>query len=98
MAEEKFSGLRVQVVEIENRFFGPEITVSGLLTGRDILEQTKDLDLGDVLLFPASALRQGESVFLDDRTPQELSEALGVPVEPAGSDGAELLDAFLGRA
>ena len=98
MAEEKFDGLHVQVVPIENRFFGSEITVSGLLTGRDILEQTKDLQLGDALLFPASALRQGEEVFLDDMTPQDLSDALGVPVFPAGGDGAGLLDAFLANA
>jgi putative radical SAM enzyme (TIGR03279 family) len=97
-AEEKFDGLHVQVVPIENRFFGSEITVSGLLTGRDILEQAKDLDVGDALLFPAAALRHGEEVFLDDRTPQELSEALGVPVLPARGDGAGLLDAFLGSA
>ncbi len=98
LAEDKFDGLHIQVVPIENRFFGSEITVSGLLTGRDILEQTKDLQLGDALLFPASALRQGEAVFLDDRTPQELSDALGVPVLPAPGDGAGLLDAFLGNA
>lgn len=98
MAQEKFDGLQIRVVPIENRFFGSEITVSGLLTGRDILEQTKDLDIGEALLFPASALRQGEDVFLDDRTPQELSEALGVPVIPVRGDGASLLDAFLGNA
>ena len=98
MAEEKFPGLRIRVVPIENHFFGPEITVSGLLTGQDILQQTHDLPLGDALLFPASALRQGEAVFLDDRTPQELSELLGVPLFPTGGGGAELLDAFLGRA
>jgi putative radical SAM enzyme (TIGR03279 family) len=98
MAEDKFAGLHIQVVPIENRFFGSEITVSGLLTGQDILEQTKDLQIGDAVLFPASALRQGEDVFLDDRTPQELSDALGVPLIPVHSDGAALLDAFLGRA
>ena len=98
MAEDKFDGLHIHVIPIENRFFGSEITVSGLLTGRDILEQTKDLQLGDVLLFPASALRQGEDVFLDDRTPQELSDILGIPLLPVRGDGSGLLDAFLGRA
>ncbi len=98
MAEQTISGLNIRVVPIENRFFGSEITVSGLLTGQDILEQTKELDLGDALLFPSSALRQGENVFLDDRTPQELSDALGVPVVPVRGDGAGLLEAFLGDA
>ena len=97
-AQERFPGLQIRVVAIENRFFGPEITVSGLLTGQDILEQTRSLDLGDALLFPASALRQGEDVFLDDRTPQDLEQALHVPLVPTPGDGAGLLNAFLGRA
>lgn len=95
-AEEKCSGLHVQVIAVENRFFGPEITVSGLLTGKDILEQTQGLSLGEALLFPESALRQGESVFLDDKTPQQLSDALGVPLLPVPNDGAAFLHALLG--
>ena len=97
-AQEKFSGLHVQVVAIENRFFGKEITVSGLLTGQDILEQTRGLELGDALLFPANALRQGEDVFLDDLTPADLQRELHVPLVPTPGDGQGLLDAFLGRA
>ena len=93
----KFPQVQIDVRAIENRFFGPDITVSGLLTGQDILEQTKDLPLGEALLFPASALRQGEDVFLDDRTPQELEQTLGVPLRAVSGDGADLLDAFLGR-
>lgn len=96
-AEEKCSGLSVQVLPIENNFFGPEITVSGLLTGRDILEQTKEVPLGEALLFPDSALRQGEDVFLDDRTPHDLEKVLGVPLIAVPNDGAALLDAFLGN-
>lgn len=95
-AQERCKGLKAQVIPIENRFFGEQITVSGLLTGTDILEQTKDLSLADALLFPESALRQGEAVFLDDKTPQELSNALGVPLIPVPNDGALLLDALLG--
>lgn len=95
-AQAQCEGLCVQVIAIENRFFGEEITVSGLLTGTDILQQTQGLSLGDALLFPESALRQGEAVFLDDKTPQELSRALGVPLVPVSNDGAELLDALLG--
>ena len=96
-AQEKISGLHVHVVAIENRFFGKEITVSGLLTGQDILEQTRDLELGDALLFPANALRQGEDVFLDDLTPADLQRELHVPLVPTPGDGQGLLDAFLGR-
>ena len=95
-AMQKCKGLTVRVLPIENRFFGPEITVSGLLTGQDILSQTKDLPLGEALLFPQSALRQGETVFLDDMTVDALSDALGVPAVPTAGDGAQLLQALLG--
>ncbi len=93
----KFPQVQIDVFPIENRFFGKDITVSGLLTGQDILEQMKDRPLGEALLFPASALRQGEDVFLDDRTPEELERALGVPLRAVSGDGADLLDAFLGH-
>ena len=96
MAEAKFRDLHIQVIAIENRFFGKEITVSGLLTGQDILAQTRALDLGDALLFPATALRQGEDVFLDDLTPGDLERELHVPLIPTPGDGQGLLDAFLG--
>ena len=96
LAMRRCQGLTVQVVSIENRFFGPEITVSGLLTGQDILAQTKELPLGDALLFPANALRQGENVFLDDMTVTELSDALGVPAIPSPGEGEALLRSLLG--
>ena len=81
----------------KNHFFGPEVTVAGLLTGQDIAEQLEGRELGDELLIPAAALRQGEDVFLDDMTPDALSQTLGVPVRAVGNDGGELLCAMLGR-
>jgi putative radical SAM enzyme (TIGR03279 family) len=90
-------GLTVDVVCIENRFFGPSVTVAGLLTGKDLSEQLAGRDLGDELLIPAAMLRADGDVFLDDMTPTELSEKLhGVRVTPVGSDGAELLSCLLG--
>ena len=96
LAMQHCKGLSVEVIAIENLFFGPEITVSGLLTGQDILSQTKDRLLGDALLFPQAALRQGEDVFLDDMTSAELSQALGVPAIPVSGEGEALLNALLG--
>ena len=79
-----------------NSFFGESVTVAGLLTGRDVLEQLRDKPLGDELLFPTVMLKADEEIFLDDMTPDELSEALGVPLRPCKSDGAELISALLG--
>ena len=93
----EIAGLEIMVWPIKNHFFGPEVTVAGLLTGQDIAEQLEGRELGDELLIPAAALRQGEDVFLDDMTPDALSQTLGVPVRAVGNDGGELLCAMLGR-
>jgi len=90
-------GLTVTVREIENRFFGPEITVSGLLTGKDMAEQLAGRDLGDAVLISACALRAEGDLFLCGMTPRELAKKLGVPVVAVKNDGADLLAAMLGR-
>ena len=95
-ATRRIKGLGVEVVEIKNDFFGHSITVSGLLTGRDLLAQLKGRDLGDALLIPAATLRAGEEVFLCGMTLSELSDALGIPVIPVANDGEALLSALLG--
>ena len=87
-------GLEIRVHRIVNNFFGESVTVAGLLTGKDVSEQLKGKDLGEELLFPSVMLRADGDVFLDDMTPQELSERLGVPVRPSKSDGFELVKAF----
>ena len=92
----RVDGLTVNVYPIVNNFFGPSVTVAGLLTGTDVVEQLKGRELGDELLFPAVMLRADGDVFLDDMTPAELSERLGVPVCPSENDGAKLIAALLG--
>ncbi len=92
-----FPDVSATVYPIDNRFFGEMITVSGLLTGQDILAQLKGKDLGDRLLLPENLLRRGEQVFLDDMTVKELEDALQIPIAITGSGGQELVDAVLGR-
>lgn len=89
--------LTVHIYEIINNFFGTSITVSGLLTGKDMLEQLKDKPLGRELLIPENCLRHGENVFLCGMTTDELSDSLGVPVRDCGADGYSLCEALLGR-
>ena len=79
-----------------NRFFGETITVSGLITGRDLIEQLKGKALGERLLIPDNMLRAGERVFLDDVSLDDVERELGVPVIPVAQDGYELLDAMCG--
>jgi len=85
------------VYMVENKFFGSQITVAGLLTGQDLLETLKDKPLGERLLITESMLKYGEELFLDDMTVTELSQALGVPVIPVRVDGFAFCDALLGK-
>lgn len=82
----------IYVYAIRNDFFGEKITVSGLLTGRDIKKQLTGRPLGEKLLLPCNLLRSGEEVFLDDMTLEELEKALQVPVHIVKSDGQSLFD------
>ena len=88
------SDTEIYVYEIRNDFFGEKITVSGLLTGRDLKKQLKGQPLGAKLLLPCNLLRSGEEVFLDDMTPAELEKALQVPIHIVKSDGKSLLEAL----
>lgn len=94
---EKCGNIKGMVYPIRNRFFGETITVSGLITGRDLIEQLRGRDLGARLLLPANMLRTGEQVFLDDVTVEQVEAALGVPVIPVEADsGFDLVNAILG--
>ena len=90
--------LKVNVYEIKNRFFGESITVSGLLTGKDISEQLEGSFLGEELLIPKNCLRQGEDVFLCGMTLKELSEKLGVRIRVTECEGFDFVDAVLGKS
>lgn len=75
--------LRIIVHGIDNRLFGQSVTVAGLLSGKDIIEQLQDKELGDVLFVPSVTVRDG--AFLDDVTVEDVQSALRcrvVVVEP----------------
>ena len=94
--QQHFPQVRVRVKKIINDFFGHTITVAGLITGQDLIAQLKGETVGQQLLIPANMLRHEQDKFLDDVTPQQVEEALGVPVVPVENDGFALLDAMLG--
>ncbi|MEE1013180.1 MAG: DUF512 domain-containing protein [Clostridia bacterium] len=88
-------GAQISVVAIENRYFGENITVTGLITGQDLIAQLQGKEIGEELLISSAMLRHDEAVFLDDTTVTQVAEALGVPVTVVPNDGFELLDALL---
>jgi len=69
----------VNLQAVVNRFFGRRVTVSGLLTGQDIARQLKGAHNGDLLVLPPNCLNH-DGLFLDDWTPQQLEQSLGVRV------------------
>lgn len=83
-----------KVYPIVNHFLGESITVSGLVTGGDLIAQLKGRDLGERLLIPINMLRHGEDVFLDDITLSDVARELGVEVVPVNQDGFDLCDAI----
>lgn len=90
--------LHINVKCIVNNFFGRSITVAGLLTGKDILEQLRGEKLGDEVLIPENCLRHGEDIFLCGMTVDELSAALGTPVVKSACDGYAFVEALFGTA
>ncbi len=92
---EQFSlktGVNLQVIAIENIFFGRDITVTGLVTGEDIVHQLKDLPLGDGLLIPDIMLKDGGELFLDDINIKKINDYLQVPVVVVESTPWGILD------
>ncbi len=94
----KYPNIEVQTVPIVNHFFGESITVSGLVTGSDLIAQLKEKDLGECVYIPQNMLRSGEDVFLDDVRVSDAAEALGVPVVPTECDGALFLQSLIGAS
>ena len=93
---EAFPALDIKVYEIVNHFFGENVTVAGLLTGTDLIEQLRGKNLGDAVFFPAVMLKADEEIFLDDKTPKDLENELGVPFLVCPCGGAEFVRTLLG--
>ena len=92
---EAFPEKEIQVLPIRNDFFGEMITVTGLLTGQDIIAQCKEKNLGERLLLPENLLRSGEIVLLDDITTIDIQNSLQVSVDIVKSSGYGFVESVL---
>ncbi len=88
--------IKIHVYKIINHFFGEQITVSGLLTGKDLSEQLADKELGETLILPANTLRAEGDLFLCGMHCEELAEKLHVPVTFSTDDGADFVSRIFG--
>ena len=95
--QSKFTGLSFEIYPIINHFFGERITVSGLVTGTDIIAQLKGKKIPSRVLIPSSMLRAEQDMFLDSITLEEVSKEIARPISVSMNDGADLLDKILGR-
>lgn len=90
------NSINIEIIPVENTFFGPTITVTGLLTGRDIIKSLTGLiKSGDILLIPDIVLREFEDVFLDDLTVQDINDFFGIKSIVIESTPEGLLKAIL---
>ncbi|MBQ2627666.1 MAG: DUF512 domain-containing protein [Eubacterium sp.] len=99
---EQYPEIQICVIPVRNDFFGNKITVSGLITGQDLIRQLRQSDAVkapcEAVLIPCNMLRSGEEVFLDDITVEEVTRAVGIPVIPVDADGEALVSVLLAEA
>ncbi len=87
-----YPGVKMAVYPIVNHYFGQSITVSGLVTGTDILAQLKEKEKRDVYFIPENMVRYHTEDFLDDLTVENVSAALGTPIKVVPVDGGALIN------
>jgi len=96
----KTQNMHIEIVAINNDFYGKDISVSGLLVGQDIYNQLKDRDLGDLVLLPPRILNH-QGLLLDDWSISKLEEKLQVPCYVYKEDLAQfvpVINKLRGRA
>ena len=93
----KINNFVLHLYGIPSPYWGQEQIVTGLLTGQDLIKGLYGKELGDELLLPSVMLRQGEKIFLDDMTLQELSLSLNVSVRIV-HDAQDIVNKALGKA
>ncbi|MCL2760937.1 MAG: DUF512 domain-containing protein [Desulfuromonadales bacterium] len=80
------SGGNIVTVPITNRLFGEEVTVTGLISGRDIIAALQNKNIGDILLIPDVMLKEWDRIFLDDITIDDLKNALNCSIDVFSAD------------
>lgn len=91
----KFPKVNVVIHSITNNFFGNMITVSGLVTGKDIIDQLKNKDLGEKIILPKSMFKSNENILLDDITKEDIELALKTKVHICEVNGKSLINIIL---
>ena len=93
---ENIPQIKVNVYAVKNEFFGESITVAGLITGRDLINQLKGKDLGQALFISSNMIigsyqEENENIFLDDVTLTDAQKELSVNIIPVLEDVSEIM-------
>ena len=94
---EEFPSFKINVYAIRNDFFGERITVTGLITGQDIIKQLDGKNLGERLLIPENMLRASTDVFLDDTRLSDIENSLHISTSIVKSNGRNLIERIIGK-
>ncbi len=78
----KVDGLTINLEALQSHYWGQETTVTGLLTGEDLLTQLQGKDLGNGILLPSIMLKHNDTCFLDDMTVEDLGKQLDIGIFP----------------
>lgn len=93
--EQTFEGLKINVYAIENLFFGPEITVTGLITGGDLIEGLKNKELGDYLVIDQKMLKEDADIFLDNLSLEDVKKNLNIQIVKSDSFGEGFIKSII---
>ena len=94
MRDYPIKGVRVRVCSVINRYFGPTVTVSGLITAGDLLDRMRNENC-EAVLITECMLRAEDNRFLDGMTLDEAINCLGKPIIPVGRTGEDLVNAII---
>lgn len=92
---EKAPNIEVLIYPVKNHFFGEFVSVTGLLTGQDIIKQLKNKPLGDTLLLSETMLKNDEIILLDDTLTTDIAKGLDIPITIVENHGAEFIKSIL---
>ncbi|MGB9716302.1 MAG: DUF512 domain-containing protein [Thermodesulfovibrionales bacterium] len=89
-------GISIDIIPVENRFFGETVTVTGLLTGKDIIRALLDrVESYDTILIPDVVLMENDDIFLDDIKLKDMEDALKIPVKKIASTPEGLIEGII---
>jgi len=92
---EQVEGVELELKVVENNFFGPRVTVAGLLTGKDLLTGLQGVEQGAKVIFPDVLLKQGDNIFLDNLSPEEIEKSLNIELIPVPATAKGLINAVI---